>query len=152
MKTSTNNFRSRVFKYAWATMKSLGCSFREALKSAWLTYKQTNTLTMDKIKQILKEFKDKLQGKTLVVNGVAYKTLKDFGNALLELLNFDYIACVTWRDGRGDLCLSVEHSLRCSLEFDRFDVLRINSGKWEVRKPVNLDYSNVDFEKFGTTA
>lgn len=103
------------------------------------------------IKSILRDNKKVLIGKTLQVGYKTYSTLKDFGNAILRASkqeNNGLSMSVTLND--FERCLSNEQALRYTLQNENFDTVKI--FQIPVYKKSNLDYSDVDFEAFGTTA
>lgn len=108
-------------------------------------------MKLSTIKQILRDNKNSLLGKKLQVNGTTYKTLREFGTAILELskqndVNLSMMVYLS----HNEMCLSVEHSLRYTLENERFDTVKVYSNNKSNK--VITDYSNVDFKAFGTTA
>ena len=50
MKTTTRNFRSTVFNYAWSIVKSTGKSFSVALIKAWQVFRLKRDMANGKVK------------------------------------------------------------------------------------------------------
>jgi hypothetical protein len=103
------------------------------------------------IKSILKENKEALKGKNLQVGYETYNSLKEFGTAILEASKKENNGLqMVLTLNNIERCLSVENAIRYAFKNERFDTVKI--FQIPVRKQVNLDYSNVDFKAFGTTA
>lgn len=108
-------------------------------------------MNLKAIKSILKENKEFLKGKKLQVGYNVYQTLRDFEEAIVQSSkkeNNGLTMVLTMRD--FERCSSEENSLRNAFKHARFDAVKVS--EIPVKKEVNLDYSNVDFTAFGTTA
>ena len=107
-------------------------------------------MKLETIKSILTDNKEALKGKTLEVGDNSYTTLKEFGLAILEedAPNVTLQIMLVFNDHQMNIDSEVSVRAAFKGNFDKVQVL--SALHYNIN--YKIDYSEVDFVQFGTTA
>ena len=112
--------------------------------------KDSEKMKLETIKSILTDNKEALKGKVLEVGDNSYTTLKEFGLAILEedAPNVTLQIMLVFNDHQMNIDSEVSVRAAFKGNFDKVQVL--SALHYNIN--YKIDYSEVDFVQFGTTA